>query len=324
MEDLQKRKIPLLNSSQNFRGYVQELNSIVRILKPIKEFRSEIATIFYASSISNLIMLAPMIYLLQIFDRIMISQSLVSLGSLTGLLAFLYIVMIKAEKIRSKLIISFGLKLDEYYSRILYDGSFKQRVRGSRVDPFQYHDDFTLFRHWITGMGINGIFDLPWVPIYLYIMFLMHPVLGISAIFIMTINILFGIIFDKYMGQTPIEISDEERSINQYTYKNLRHQDISSVYNLAEKFKEKWMRGRVDLLRKANEFEQKQQLVMSANKQIRFFLTSSALGIAAMLVIAEELTLGAMIAAAMLMGRCIAPVDSVASGISGWIPIRRP
>ena len=78
--------------------------------------------------------------------------------------------------------------------------------------------------------------------------------------------------FDKYMGQTPIEISDEERSINQYTYKNLRHQDISSVYNLAEKFKEKWMRGRVDLLRKANEFEQKQQLVMSANKQIRFFL----------------------------------------------------
>ena len=89
MEDLQKRKIPLLNSSQNFRGYVQELNSIVRILKPIKEFRSEIATIFYASSISNLIMLAPMIYLLQIFDRIMISQSLVS-GSITGLLAFLY------------------------------------------------------------------------------------------------------------------------------------------------------------------------------------------------------------------------------------------
>ena len=150
----------------------------------------------------------------------------------------------------------------------------------------------------------------------------MHPVLGISAIIIMTINILFGIFFDKYMGQTPIEISDEERSINQYTYKNLRHQDISSVYNLAEKFKEKWMRGRVDLLRKANEFEQKQQLVMSANKQIRFFLTSSALGIAAMLVIAEELTLGAMIAAAMLMGRCIAPVDSVASGISAWIPIR--
>ena len=53
----------------------------------------------------------------------------------------------------------------------------------------------------------------------------------------MTINILFGIIFDKYMGQTPIEISDEERSINQYTYKNLRHQDISSVYNWRKNLK---------------------------------------------------------------------------------------
>ena len=73
------------------------------------------------------------------------------------------------------------------------------------------------------------------------------------------------------------------------------------------------MRGRVDLLRKANEFEQKQQLVMSANKQIRFFLPQVH-WVLLMLVIAEELTLGAMIAA-MLMGRCIAPVDSVASGI---------
>ena len=61
MDNLQKRKLPLFNGSQNFKGYFEELNSIVRILKPIKGFRSEIATIFYASSISNLIMLAPMI-----------------------------------------------------------------------------------------------------------------------------------------------------------------------------------------------------------------------------------------------------------------------
>ena len=78
----------------------------------------------------------------------------------------------------------------------------------------------------------------------------------------------------------------------------------------------------MDLLRKANEFEQKQQLVMMRTSKFVFF--TSVAGIAAMLVIAEELTLGAMIAAAMLMGRCIAQVDSGASGISGWIPVRKP
>ena len=150
MDNLQKRKLPLFNGSQNFKGYFEELNSIVRILKPIKGFRSEIATIFYASSISNLIMLAPMIYLLQIFDRIMISQSLVSLGSLTGLLAFLYIVMIKAEKIRSKLIISFGLKLDS----IIHESCMTDHLnRGSEeVELIHFNTMMTL--HFL-GIGLQ-------------------------------------------------------------------------------------------------------------------------------------------------------------------------
>jgi len=313
---------PANNKIDNKQTYMDEVRATLRMLSPIKDFRKEIGLVFYASSISNLFMLAPMIYLLQIFDRVMISQSLISLGALTALLVFLYFMILRAEVIRSKLIIALGLKLDQYYSRKIYDYSFKKRLKNPSNDPFTYHDDFTAFRTWVTGQGLFGFFDLPWVPFYMFVMFILHPVLGYLSIVLIVLLIFLGYLGDVYMGRTPVEVNDEEKEINSFTYNNLRYADVSSVYNLAEKFKSRWLERKFDVLKKTNEYEKKHQAVYCVGKQLRFAMTSSALGVAAILVMLEELTLGSMIAAAMLMGRCIAPVDSISSGLNGWIPIR--
>ena len=64
------------------------------------------------------------------------------------------------------------------YMRIAYFESFRKKLNQPQEDPFRYHDDFMNFRQWFTGPGIFGFFDLPWAPIYLYIMFVIHPYLG--------------------------------------------------------------------------------------------------------------------------------------------------
>ena len=154
----------------------QEMKALWELLSPLQTYRKEFWMIFYTSALVNFLMLAPMVYLLQIFDRIMISQSLSSLLSVTGLLAFMYVVMHFSEKIRNSIIIALGLKLDDLYADSLYFESFRKKLNQPQEDPFRYHDDFMNFRQWFTGPGIFGFFDLPWAQFTSILCLLFIPI----------------------------------------------------------------------------------------------------------------------------------------------------
>ena len=102
----------------------------------------------------------------------------------------------------------------------------------------------------------------------------------------------------------------------------MRAGEVIVVYNLVEKFKNKWLDSRKDILKKSEEYDGKHQLVLSGGKQLRFLFNSMALGLAGYLVINEELTIGSMIAAAMLMARCTSPIDSIVTSYYQLMPIR--
>ena len=300
----------------------KELTAFLFLVSPITGCKREIALIFYSTALINLLMLAPMIYLLQIFDRIMISQSSLSLISISLLLLFLYGVMHVSELARSKIIVSLGLKLEEFFSETLYDKSFRKKLKDPLSDPFLYHNDFQSFRQWFTGQGIFALFDLPWVPIYLYIMFILHPMLGYLALILMVIMVAQSMISDRYTSGMPDQIKDEETNINRFAYNHMRAGEVIAVYNLVDKFKNKWLDSRKDILKKSEEYDGKHQLVLSGGKQLRFLFNSMALGLAGYLVINEELTIGSMIAAAMLMARCTSPIDSIVTSYYQLMPIR--
>ena len=301
----------------------QEVTALWTLLSPLKIYRKEFWMIFYASALVNFLMLAPMIYLLQIFDRIMLSQNLSSLLSVTALLAFMYIIMHVSEKIRSSIVIALGLKLDNLYADKLYFESFRKKLAQPQEDPFRYHDDFTNFRQWFTGPGVFGFFDLPWAPIYLYVMFLIHPYLGYLAIILIIFSLSFTMFTERKIGSMPETLIEEEKNINKFAYQHLRLGEIVSVYNLASNFRKKWLSSRLSVLIFSDKYERKNQFILAMNKHLRLFFASAALGLAAYLVIQEQLTLGAMIAAAMLMGRCIAPVDSVVGSYTQLITVRK-
>ena len=107
----------------------KELTAFLFLVSPITGCKREIALIFYSTALINLLMLAPMIYLLQIFDRIMISQSSLSLISISLLLLFLYGVMHVSELARSKIIVSLGLKLEEFFQKPCMTSPFEKNLK---------------------------------------------------------------------------------------------------------------------------------------------------------------------------------------------------
>ena len=134
------------------------------LLKILLSDGTNLFWIFIASSFANLLLLTPMIYMLQIFDRIFISKSILTLVTISGIIILFYVINALSTYIRSQIVISMGLKIEKKVNERLFYVGFEERLRRNVDNPASYLDDLTLVRQWLTGAAVFAVFDLPWVP----------------------------------------------------------------------------------------------------------------------------------------------------------------
>ena len=134
------------------------------------------------------------------------------------------------------IIIALGIKLEKVNEK-LFNVSFEERLRKQVKNPVSYLDDLTIVRQWLTGAAVFAIFDLPLVPVYVLIMFIMHPLLGYVSLVLIIILIVFGIYFSRVL---EIKMNYYERkSTKQMTlYSKLRNAEALAVYSLPTNFKQ--------------------------------------------------------------------------------------
>ena len=286
------------------------------LLKILLSDRTNLFWIFIASSFANLLLLTPMIYMLQIFDRIFISKSILTLVTISGIIILFYVINALSTYIRSQIVISMGLKIEKKVNEKLFYVGFEERLRRNVDNPASYLDDLTLVRQWLTGAAVFAVFDLPWVPFYVLVMFIMHPILGFASLLMITIFIIIGIIFSKIIGNQDELLRQEEYETNDFLYGKLRNSEVLSVYALASNFKKTWVENKQKFYITFSNSQKKTDAVQNFIKQYRFFSNSLALTIGALLVIYGELTLGSMIAASLLMARTTQPVDASVAALS--------
>ncbi len=276
----------------------------------------DLTWVFLASSVANLLMLTPMLYMLQIFDRIFISKSVLTLLTISGIIIFFYLISSLSGYIRSRIIIALGIKLEKKVNEKLFNVSFEERLRKQVKNPVSYLDDLTIVRQWLTGAAVFAIFDLPWVPVYVLIMFIMHPLLGYVSLVLIIILIVFGFYFSRVLGNQDELLREEEYETNDFLYSKLRNAEALAVYSLPTNFKQTWLENKKNFYISLNKSQKKTDTIQNTMKQYRFFANSLALTVGAYLVISGELTLGSMIAASLLMSRTTQPVDGAVSALS--------
>jgi len=272
-------------------------------------FRREFFIVGVLSMVANLLMLSPTLYMLQVYDRVLVSQSEVTLVALSVITLFLFVVMAFAEWMRSKVLIYAGLRLDEQLSTRVFNASFDSNLNPSGGTPPRAFGDLIQVRQFLTGNGIFAFFDLPWTPIYIIVLFILHPWLGILAIVFAVVQ---GALawWGHRRASAPAEAAGKAGNEDSaYLQSKLRNAETLEAMGMVGNLAKHWRSRHHAFMDKNSYAQDVTHRITAVSKFVRYTQQSLALGMGALLVIDGQLSPGAMIAANVLTTRALAPID---------------
>lgn len=291
--------------------------------KILLNFKREFWTAVAISAVVNLLMLTPTLYMLQIFDRVMISQSVLTLVAITLVIILFYAVQALGEWLRSRLIISAGIRMDYALNVPVFRATFMDQLRTSGNSPSQAFGDLSVIRQWLTGSGLFAILDMPWTPIYVFVMFLLHPLLGWFTLVCMATLAAFAWVHTQITRDATDDSEEEERELNKFLYTKLQNAEVIEAHGMVPSLRRQWWQRQTEMIASQARATDLEERMTAASKQLRFLMNSLALGLGAFLVIRGELTIGAMIAASLLMSRALSPIDAMVSGWRAFLSVRK-
>ena len=272
-------------------------------------FRREFMAVGVFSMVANLLLLSPTMYMLQVYDRVMASQSELTLLALSLITLFLFGVMAFAEWMRSRVLVRTGVRMDEQLSSRVFNASFEAYLNQSGGTPPRAFGDLLQVRQFLTGNGIFAFFDMPWVPVYVGGLFILHPWLGWMAIAFALIQ---AALAWWGHGRTvaPSEAANKAAGdVNAYMHSKLRNSEVLEPMGMVGNLQAHWDERHQNALDLGSKAQGVTHRITAISKFIRYTQQSLALGMGALLVIDGQLSPGAMIAANVLTTRALAPID---------------
>lgn len=279
----------------------------------LRSFRSELLMVGLLSFIANILMLSPTIYMLQVYDRVMLSHSELTLVTISTILIFLFIVLAVSEWLRTRLLVRIGIKFDKILSRRVFQATFREKLGASPLNAMEAISDMNGIRTFITGSGIFAFFDLPWSPLYIYICYQLHPLLGWTAFGSAVLFLLMTLGSERVMKKKVQEAMTERLNENTLIAAKLKNPELVESLGMASKLYRYWMKRHTKSVIAQDESSFLSSNLTAASKFIRLTQASLVLAVGAWLVTLGELRPSAMIAASLLVARGVQPIDSIVS-----------
>ena len=287
------------------------------------QYKKEFLIVGLFSGVSNLIMLAPTIYMLQMFDRVMLSRSELTLLVVSVVILFFYILMAVVEWSRTRVLVRAGIRFDQQVSNHVFNASFESALQYRNPTPAKSLSDLTELRQFLTGQGIFAFFDAPWTPIYLAILFILHPVLGWVALGFAIAQLAYAVFFSAKVVTPQEHHNDAQNDELRFLGTKLRGAELLESMGMLDKLKDRWLSKRIFTRQRHKDYHGLTHKLAAASKLIKDSHSMIVLSAAAILVINGEITPGAMIAANMLASRALAPIDMLVSGWSGFLTAKQ-
>jgi ATP-binding cassette subfamily C exporter for protease/lipase len=299
------------------------LNKIGPVARSLLDFRKEFFWVGVFSLVANLLTLSPTLYMLQVFDRVMQSHSELTLIGLTLIIAGFIAVMAFAEWVRARLLVRAGVRFDEQLNRRVFHANFESRLALSRSDVTQTFGALTRLRQFLTGSGILAFFDLPWTPIYLAVLFLMHPLLGWFGIVFTLLLALLAFASHRFSAHGTEQATKAEGEAIRYLSGKLRNVEVVEALGMLGNLKRRWLtlyRGQISLHAAAQASASQMQAL---SKFVQYSQQSLILALGAWLAIHGEITPGAMIASNVLMANALRPIGILVATWKEFIQARQ-
>lgn len=262
----------------------------------------------------NLLYLAAPLYMLQVYDRVISSASHVTLVMLTIVLLFALIALAGLDFVRARVLTRASMRLDRLMAGRVLTATMESSAKGAPPTS-QTLRDFDTFRQFVTGAGIHAIFDLPWAPIYIFVIFLLHPLLGAFALASAIILIALAV-FGQWRVRGPLGEANVQAARNYaFTDMSLRNAEVVRAMGMMPGLLHRWDRDRSQALERQVVASDRSAHNASIVRFLRLSMQSLILGLGAFLVIDRLATVGVMFAASILLGRALQPVEQM---VGGW------
>ncbi|MGF1641376.1 MAG: type I secretion system permease/ATPase [Rhodospirillales bacterium] len=280
----------------------------------VRECAGALPIVAVVSMFINILLLVSPLYMMQTFDRVLGSGRVETLVLLTLIAGIAVLVMGLLFMVRGKILARISRWLERKLSTELIKASMRATLYGLPPSSQSLHD-LGMLKSFLTGNGVNTILDAPWVPIFLLVIWLLHPVLGLLGVGTAIVLLVIALLNEIASRKALRESSQMSIANMQKAGLAIRNADVFHAMGMLPGFLTQWSKRNdqgLDLYLKASDHN---AAFLGISKFVRMFAQMLVLGVGAYLVLQSELTSGGMIAGSILLGRALAPVDQA---IGAW------
>ncbi len=276
------------------------------------------------SGTANLLALTGSFYMLQVYDRVLSSKSIPTLVALSVLALGLYMFQGALEIVRSQILVRLGGRLDDGLVEQAHSASLKLSLLGRKgTDAQQPLRDVETIRGFLSGQGPLAIIDMPWMPMFLVFIFLLHPVLGWittgGALVLICLTLL-----TEYKAKEPslalVQSASRRQTLLEATTRNA---EVLRAMGFGHRAMKRFTAANSEHLAKQQSLSDLTTGFSSASRVIRMILQSALLGVGAYLTIKGEMSAGSIIASSIASSRCYAPIELAIANWKGFIAARQ-
>jgi ATP-binding cassette subfamily C protein/ATP-binding cassette subfamily C protein EexD len=284
------------------------------LARAVAACRAQFMAVGVFSGVVNVLQLTVSLYMMQVFDRVLSTRNLDTLLYLTLIAMAALLLLALLEGARSRVMQRIGAWVEEKVAPEGFARAVESQLRG-RAYRMEALRDLGVCRGFLGSPGALALYDVPWVPAYLVVIFLLHPVLGwvalVGAALLLGLTIFNELATSKLLREANTAAMGSQRRADSI----VRNAEVIDSMGMLPAVMARWQAGVAEMSVPMNRAMDRAAPLLAITKFFRLVVQVAILGIGAYLVLEQQLTSGASIAASIIMGRALAPVEQM---IGGW------
>ncbi|MGQ0657525.1 MAG: type I secretion system permease/ATPase [Chromatiales bacterium] len=273
---------------------------------------------------SNALLLALPLYVLQVFDRVLTSRSEETLVMLTIITVGLLTAMMVLEILRSRLLLAAGLSLDHRLGPAVLTGMLDRAAQPPGAAGYASGlRDLNAVRAFLTGSGVLAFFDVPWVPVFTVVIFLLHPLLGIVAVGGIVILLLLAWLNEAATRGPIEEMNRGAQRAFRFVDAGLRNAEAAHALGMLNRITDRWAGLHRAVATAQAVAGRRAGTLLACTRYARLLVQVVMLAAGAYVVIRQQATAGVMIAGTLILARALAPVELTVGAWRGFVEARQ-
>jgi PrtD family type I secretion system ABC transporter len=290
-------------------------SQLVTLDTSLRAVRNTLLTNVIFSFFINLVLFASPLYMMQVYNRVLPSRSGSTLVMLTGLVCFALAALAALETVRAQVMVRLVAKLEQDLNHRVVAAAFLATLRAGEATNHQALGDFDRIRNFVWSSMSCAVLDIIWTPLFVLAVFMFHPWLGVVALGGSVVLVGLAVAHDLATRPKLEQAARSARDVNGFLERSLRNAQTLEAMGMLANLQQRWLGQRNESIRLQAAAADRTGLFAGLTKAIRFLLQTVLLGSGALLVIENEISAGAIVAASMLMARALAPLETT---IASW------